>query len=88
MQLTLLSLLSTLLACALAHGDHEHGHYEQKPLAPDADWATRHMAEEHHIDVFDAGSFFTLHDYDDSGEWTPEDILKTYGMAAPINPTT
>jgi hypothetical protein len=36
--------------------------------------------EEHHIGSFDAGSFFNLHDYDSSGEWTAEDILKTYGL--------
>ena len=36
--------------------------------------------EEHHITSFDAGSFFNLHDYDSSGEWTAEDILKTYGL--------
>jgi len=38
------------------------------------------VTEEHHISSFDAGSFFNLHDYDSSNEWTPEDILKTYGL--------
>ena len=38
------------------------------------------LIEEHHITSFDAGSFFNLHDYDSSNEWTPEDILKTYGL--------
>ena len=38
------------------------------------------LTEEHHITSFDAGSFFTLHDYDSSNEWTAEDILKTYGL--------
>ncbi|KAG9558752.1 putative secretory pathway protein, partial [Aureobasidium melanogenum] len=59
-----------------AHG----GGHEQAPIAADADWATRHMAEEHHISSFDAGSFFNLHDYDSSGTWTPDDIRKTYGL--------
>ncbi len=74
MLLPLLPLTLALIGCAQAHEDHE-----QQPIDPDADWATRHMAEEHHITAFDAGSFFTLHDYDSSNEWTPEDILKTYG---------
>ncbi|EMC91678.1 hypothetical protein BAUCODRAFT_126673 [Baudoinia panamericana UAMH 10762] len=64
-----------LLELALAHGGHE-----QQPIPADADWATRHMAEEHHITSFDAGAFFNLHDYDSSNEWTREDILKTYGL--------
>lgn len=40
----LLSLALLLLAAPLAaaHGAHEH--HEQIVLAPDADWATRHMA--------------------------------------------
>ena len=36
--------------------------------------------EEHHIDNFDAASFFTLHDYDSSGAWTTDEIRKTYGL--------
>lgn len=36
--------------------------------------------EEHHIDSFDAGSFFTLHDYDSSGMWTADEVRKTYGL--------
>lgn len=38
------------------------------------------IAEEHHISSFDAGSFFNLHDYDSSNEWTKDDLLKTYGL--------
>ncbi|KAF7846261.1 hypothetical protein BT93_L4755 [Corymbia citriodora subsp. variegata] len=38
------------------------------------------VAEEHHINSFDSGSFFNLHDYDSSGNWSPEDIRKTYGL--------
>ncbi|KKA21475.1 Secretory pathway protein Ssp120 [Rasamsonia emersonii CBS 393.64] len=41
--------------------------------------------EEHHIDSFDAGSFFALHDFDSSGTWTPDEIRKTYGMDDPSN---
>lgn len=36
--------------------------------------------EEHHIDSFDAGSFFALHDYDNSGDWKSDEIMKTYGL--------
>ncbi|KAK3116552.1 hypothetical protein LTR53_002976 [Teratosphaeriaceae sp. CCFEE 6253] len=67
--------LMALCRLALAHGGHDH-----EPVPADADWTTRHMAEEHHIVNFDAGSFFTLHDYDSSNEWTLDDLLKTYGL--------
>ncbi|KAA8627369.1 secretory pathway protein Ssp120 [Pyrenophora tritici-repentis] len=69
-----------LLSCALnaaAHGSHEHAQVE---VAPDADWATRHMAEEHHISGFDATTFFNLHDYEGTGLWTAADIRRTYGL--------
>lgn len=36
--------------------------------------------EEHHISAFDAGVFFSLHDYDSTGVWTAEDIRRTYGL--------
>ncbi|KAL4750301.1 hypothetical protein BDW67DRAFT_150546 [Aspergillus spinulosporus] len=74
----LVTLTTALLALSgslvNAHGSHS------TPTDPSADWATRHMQEEHHIDTFDAASFFTLHDYDSSGAWTPEEVRKTYGM--------
>ncbi|KAM3066101.1 hypothetical protein ACMFMG_010557 [Clarireedia jacksonii] len=59
-----------------------HGGAHQKPLTvdPDADWGTRHMAEEHHIANFDPRSFFTLHDFDGNGFWDQAEILKFYGM--------
>ncbi|KAI0479485.1 hypothetical protein GGR56DRAFT_635281 [Xylariaceae sp. FL0804] len=75
-----LSTLATagLLGTALAHGDHGGS---QKPMvADDANWMTKHMAEEHHISDFDASSFFTLHDYDADGRWEPEEMLRTYGL--------
>lgn len=55
-----------------------HGH--QVPVSDDADWATRHMAEEHHIANLDPSAFFTLHDYDSSGHWSPDEIRRTYGL--------
>jgi hypothetical protein len=39
--------------------------------------------EEHHISTFDPASFFSLHDYDNSGSWEQSEILKTYGMDDP-----
>jgi len=65
-------------ALAIAHGGGAH----QKPLEvdPNADWATRHLAEEHHISNFDAGAFFSLHDFDANGVWDRDEILTTYGL--------
>ena len=67
--LALLAFLPTALC---------HGH--QVPISDDADWATRHMAEEHHIANLDPSAFFTLHDYDSSGHWSPDEIRRTYGL--------
>lgn len=39
--------------------------------------------EEHHIANVDAGAFFSLHDFDSSGGWTPEEIRRTYGLRDP-----
>ncbi|KAI4181605.1 MAG: hypothetical protein LQ348_004999 [Seirophora lacunosa] len=70
----LLPLLPTPL---LAHSGHG-----QAPLTTpsESDWATRHLAEEHHISNFDAGAFFTLHDFDSSLSWTPDEIRRLYGL--------
>ncbi|KIH93539.1 hypothetical protein SPBR_04435 [Sporothrix brasiliensis 5110] len=66
------------LAVAMAHGDHSPS---KKPeVGEDADWITRHMAEEHHIADFDGDSFFTLHDFDGDSFWTPSEIERTYGL--------
>ncbi|KAF2829380.1 secretory pathway protein-like protein Ssp120 [Ophiobolus disseminans] len=71
-----------LLSCAYKASAHG-GEHSQIVVAPDADWATRHMAEEHHISGFDATTFFNLHDYDSTGLWTSTDIQRTYGLADP-----
>ena len=63
---------------ALLPTARSHGH--QVPVSDDADWATRHMAEEHHIANLDPSAFFTLHDYDSSGHWSPDEIRRTYGL--------
>lgn len=38
------------------------------------------MTEEHQIDTFDPLSFFILHDLENKGFWTPDDILYIYGL--------
>jgi hypothetical protein len=38
------------------------------------------IAEEHHIDNFDQGAFFTLHDFNADGHWNADEILRTYGL--------
>ncbi|KAH7398258.1 hypothetical protein BKA66DRAFT_565877 [Pyrenochaeta sp. MPI-SDFR-AT-0127] len=72
-----------LLSCAYNASAHGGGEHSQVEVAPDADWATRHMAEEHHISGFDATTFFNLHDYDSTGLWTSTDIRRTYGLSDP-----
>ncbi|CRK37445.1 hypothetical protein BN1708_001467 [Verticillium longisporum] len=68
---------AALAATALAHGDHA----SQAPLvAADADWMTRHMAEEHHMNAWDAASFFALHDYNGDGLWHVDEMQRTYGL--------
>jgi hypothetical protein len=42
--------------------------------------ADRLTIEEHHIQGFDSGTFFTLHDFDSTGAWSPEDIRRMYGF--------
>ncbi|TCD67609.1 hypothetical protein EIP91_012241 [Steccherinum ochraceum] len=42
--------------------------------------AKRHMSTEHHIDDFDIGSFFALHDLDLDGFWNREEIEAVYGV--------
>ncbi|EFX06484.1 secretory pathway protein [Grosmannia clavigera kw1407] len=75
---------AVLAATGLAHGSHESA--GQKPVVDDsADWATKHMAEEHHIAGFDPASFFTLHDFDNDGIWSPNEIERTYGLYDPSN---
>jgi len=58
-----------------------HRGHEQVPITADADWATKHMAEEHHIQSFDPDTFFKLHDFDNTGAWSRDDIVRMYGLA-------
>ena len=39
-----------------------------------------YATEEHHIGNFDAGAFFQLHDFDESGGWTPDEVRRFYGL--------
>lgn len=74
-----------LAGSATAHGSEaEQQSQPQHATAPtvdaNADWMTRHMAEEHHIAGFDADSFFSMHDYNDDGAWDDAEVLRTYGL--------
>ncbi|MCJ1245553.1 hypothetical protein MMC30_002757 [Trapelia coarctata] len=67
-----------LLPAALAH---RAGRAQEAAVSPDdADWAIIHLAEEHHISNFDPGAFFSLHDFDSSGGWSPDEVRRTYGL--------
>ncbi|KAL8702247.1 MAG: hypothetical protein Q9201_004509 [Fulgogasparrea decipioides] len=71
-----ITVLPNLPSFLLAHS----GHNDQALLSEETDWATRHMAEEHHISNFDPGAFFTLHDFDSSLSWTADEIRRMYGL--------
>jgi len=32
------------------------------------------------VDNFDPGAFFALHDFDESGGWTPDEVRRMYGL--------
>ena len=79
MYTTHIAIIALLLPFIHAHGSHD----TQKPLQPseeESDWATLHMASEHHIANLDPPSFFSLHDYDANGVWTKDEIRRTYGL--------
>ena len=44
---------------------------------------TNRLIEEHHINNFDAGAFFSLHDFDSDGHWDPSEIERFYGLDDP-----
>ncbi|KAF8251543.1 hypothetical protein K440DRAFT_538828 [Wilcoxina mikolae CBS 423.85] len=68
-------LLPLLLpSLALAHGTHSSD--DPDPSLP---WALRHLISEHHITNYDAGAFFTLHDFDNSHTLSRDEILRLYG---------
>ncbi|KAF4623624.1 hypothetical protein D9613_002288 [Agrocybe pediades] len=71
-------LLLGLTQHALGHGGHENS----GPAAGETiqQYAQRHMSSEHHIDSFDAGSFFQLHDLNRNGFWDKDEIEAIYGV--------
>ena len=74
-------ILPFLIVTSLLPLIRGHGNHAQAPMSvEDADWATRHMAEEHHIANLDPSAFFTLHDYDSNGFWSREEVRRTYGL--------
>jgi len=68
--------LGGLLGLVGAHGGHGH----EDAVNPADDWAFYHMQEEHHISNFDPASFFSLHDFNNDGAWTPDEVRRTYGL--------
>ncbi|KAI5795754.1 secretory pathway protein Ssp120 [Geopyxis carbonaria] len=68
----LLSLLLLPLA-ALAHQ-----HHDEQPSDKPLTWAETHLRSEHHIYNYDAGAFFSLHDFDASGRLSQSELLRTY----------
>lgn len=60
----------------LRHTTSSHGHIKSRSRYS----LENQLTEEHHIDNFDPGSFFELHDFDRSGDLTPDEIRKFYGL--------
>ncbi|ETI20855.1 hypothetical protein G647_07198 [Cladophialophora carrionii CBS 160.54] len=67
--------LLALVAVTSAHGVHP-----DERVNPADDWALYHMQEEHHISNFDPASFFSLHDFNNDGSWTPDEVRRIYGL--------
>jgi hypothetical protein len=67
------------ILCAAASLVASHGSHESSGNTADS-WAEWHMAEEHHLTGFDAPSFFTLHDFNSDGSWTPDEVRRMYGL--------
>ncbi|KIX04413.1 uncharacterized protein Z518_05281 [Rhinocladiella mackenziei CBS 650.93] len=67
---------ATLLSIGSAHGSPP----QEEIANPADDWALYHMQEEHHISNFDPTSFFSLHDFNNDGIWTPDEVRRTYGL--------
>ncbi|KAI0081168.1 hypothetical protein K474DRAFT_1657029 [Panus rudis PR-1116 ss-1] len=74
-------LLGLLLAVGIdlvnAHGSHGDGPAKGETIQQ---YAQRHMSSEHHIDSFDIGSFFQLHDLNRDKRWDKEEIEAVYGV--------
>lgn len=73
---TPLLFLLPLLPLALTHTPHE----TPDPSTP---WAARHLLSEHHINNYDAGAFFSLHDFNNDLHLSRDELLRTYGVLTP-----
>ncbi|KAF9486393.1 precursor to secretory protein Ssp120 [Pholiota conissans] len=72
-----------LFLLALVQGSLSHDTHESAgPASGETiqEYAQRHMSSEHHIDSFDARSFFQLHDLNRNGVWDKEEIEAIYGV--------
>lgn len=77
---TILLVLSALSTVG-AHTDPKHpnaaaavaGH-QQTASDQHAAYIQSHMAQEHHIQAFDLGSFFSLHDLNRDGVWDRSEV--------------
>ncbi|KAG9105179.1 hypothetical protein FRC07_009536 [Ceratobasidium sp. 392] len=74
---TQLAVIGGLVALASAHGDDHKGHGDGNP---NANYAERHMANEHHIDAFNPSTFFQIHDLDRNGILDRGEIEAIYGV--------
>ncbi|KAF8640943.1 hypothetical protein AX17_000590 [Amanita inopinata Kibby_2008] len=72
--------LSLLVLANLVFGHEEHHHDGPANGETIELYAQRHMSSEHHIDTFDTGSFFQLHDLNRDGVWDKDEIEAIYGV--------
>jgi len=83
MVLRTVALLAALLPLTLplvsAHGTGD-AHLPNPIRGPNEPWVLYHLRSEHHLSNFDAGAFFSLHDFDASGFWSKDEILRFYGL--------
>ncbi|KAI0347996.1 hypothetical protein BDW22DRAFT_1350121 [Trametopsis cervina] len=78
----MMQFLASLLLVSGVHLARAHGEHgtDRVPGETIQQYAQRHMSTEHHIDNFDLGSFFQLHDLNRDGFWDKEEIEAVYGV--------
>ena len=69
-------LLTYLITQVVAHGDHNEAHKKPDGLS----WQNWHMIEEHQMDQVRTDLFFKIHDLQNKGTWSRDDILNLYGL--------
>jgi len=77
------TLLLLLLPFLTLTTTAQPNHNSDPPPPKQQTWAEQHLEQEHHINNFDPGAFFTLHDFDSSGTWTRDEVLRFYGLSQP-----